>query len=292
MRIATVLLLATITVAICGGCTRKEAPAPAKTGRISATKAFETYFGPAPTTDKGTCFAFVIYFPSAAEQGKVVPFPFFTFDEPSMTKVALERLMGGMDEKSYAGQFLQPFPKGTRLLSLAQTGGEVTADFSKELAPVAADKQSGAAVHRSVALTLMQFAGVTSARVQIEGKDLFPAHAAPPSETSFVLQPSPPRLLNLIASKEANAAAVAEVDALFDRPVQIKECAFTTADGAPIDGTVFHSMFDMAAVLKPKDPAKLTAGTRIRVRWSVVDKVGRTAAGEDVFPLEIKVHQD
>ena len=61
-----------------------------------ATAAYEKYFGAAPSVDKGTAYAFVIYFPSSKEPGKVVPFPFFTFDEGSIKKVAVERLLGGL----------------------------------------------------------------------------------------------------------------------------------------------------------------------------------------------------
>jgi hypothetical protein len=107
-----------------------------------------------------------------------------------------------------------------------------------------------------------------------------------------VLQPSAPRLLKVVAMKETAAAPVAEVDALFDRPVEIKKCVITASDGTMLSGDVFHSMFDMAAVLKPKEPGKLTEGAKIVVRWEVTDKKGRSASGEESFALEVKVHQD
>lgn len=292
MRIVTTTLLALICCASLIGCSKKEAPSSGKTARVSATKAYQSYFGPAPTTDKGTCYAFVIYFPSAGTPGKVVPFPFFSFDEPSLKKVALQRVMGGMDEKSYAGQYLQLFPKGTRLLSLTEEKGTLTADFSKELAPVAADKASGASLFNMVSLTVMQFGGVDRVRIQSEGRDLFASDRGMPAEASVVLQPSAPRLLNVIAMKEKAEAPVNEVDALFDRPVDIKEFQFNATDGTQMAGDVFHSMFDMAAVLKPKDAVKLQAGTKVKVHWKVVDKMGRSGAGDDIFPLDVKVHQD
>jgi germination protein M len=292
MHPARILLLFIMVAFASGtGCTKKETPPPPKAARISATDAYVTYFGPAPTTNKGTCYAFVIYFPSATMAGKVVPFPFFTFDEASMKKIALERLIAGIDEKRYAGQFLQLFPPGTRLASLKQQGDEAVADFTKELAQVAADPDRATSLFNSIALTLKQFSGITNIRIDAEGQELFPSSAAP-SETTIVMPPSPPRLLNIVASKESSAAPVTEVDALFDRPVDIKRCTFTTADGVPIKGDVYHSMFDMAAILKPREPAKLAPGTRIKVTWDVADKVGRAASGEDIFALEIKVHQD
>jgi germination protein M len=293
MRICTLTLLALVCFASFLGCSRKEAPPSAKPVRVSATKAFETYFGPAPTTDKGSCYAFVIFFPSAKEPGKVVPFPFFSFDEANLKKVALQRLMGGMDEASYAGQFQQPFPKGTRLLSLTEEKGILTVIFSDELEPVAADPGSAAALFNAISLTAMQFGQLTAVRIQSDGHDLYAETRRPPMEAFTVLQPSPPRLLKVTGMKESPTAPIAEVDALFDRPVDIKEFRFALgADGSALAGDVFHSMFDMAAVLKPKDPGQLAEGTKIKVSWKVVDKKGRSAAGEDLIPLEVTVHQD
>jgi germination protein M len=292
MRMLTALLFSLLILTVSPGCSRKEASPPAKSARIAATGAFQSYFGPAPTTDKGTCYAFVIYFPVAGEPGKVTPFPFFSFDEASLKKVALQRLIGGMDEKAYAGAFLQLFPKGSRLLSLSERNGIVSADFSQELRPSASDPDRGRALYNAIALTLRQFSGVTGVRILSEGRDLFPADTPAPAETSVVAQPAAPRLLNLIAMKQSAADPVQEVDALFDRPVDIKEFQFLENDGTLLAGDVFHSMFDMAAVLKPKDPGKLSQGTTVRARYKVVDKMGRAAAGEASFTLEVRLHQD
>ena len=292
MRTLIVYLLTLAIICAGIGCSRKEAPAPAKAARISATPAFESYFGPAPSTDKGTCYGFVIYFPRAKEPGKVTPFPFFSFDEASLKKVALERMVAGMDERSYAGEFLQLFPKGSRLLSLNERAGVVSADFSKELRPAADHSIRGRALYDAIALTLAQFSGVTRVQLKCKGVDLFPAEQALPDAASIVVQPSAPRLLNLIAMKQGPSAPVQEVDALFDRPVNIQEFQFLENDGTLLAGDVFNSMFDMAAVLKPKDPGKLGQGTKVRARYKVVDKMGRGAAGESSFVLEVKLHQD
>jgi germination protein M len=290
MRILSFALLTAALLGTFTGCSAKETAPPAKAAKVAATKAFEGYFGAAPGTDKGTCYAFVIYFPRAKESGKVTPFPFFSFDEASLRKVALQRMIGGMDESSYAGEFLQLFPKGSRLVSLTESKGTAVANFSKELSPVAADPEKGRALFNAVSLTLLQFGGVTQVRVQSEGRDLFPDTRLP-VEAGVVVQPSAPRLLSLVAMKENAAAPVGEVDALFDRPVDIKEFQFQGNDATLLAGEVFHSMFDMAAVLKPKNPEKFTPGTQVRVRYKVVDKMGRSAEGERSFALQVKLHQ-
>jgi len=234
----------------------------------------------------------VIYFPSAKEPGKVVPFPFFSFDEDRLKKVALQRLLGGIDEKSYAGEIVQLFPKDARLLSLTEQNGAVTCNFSKELRPVAANPGNAGALFNAITLTVMQFGGVSAVRIQCDGSDLFPPDMRPPDLATAVLQPSAPRLLNVIALKKSQVSPMEELDALFDRPVDIKEFQFSTVDGSALSGDVFHSMFDMAAVLKPSDPGKLTGLTQVKVRWKVVDKTGRSAAGEGTVTLDVKMHQD
>ena len=287
------------------GCKKKEASPPSKQARVSATNAYEKYFGPAPTTDKGTCYAFVIYFPSAKEPGKVVPFPFFTFDEGSIKKVALERLLTGMEVGSYRGEIAQPFASGTRILGVTEQQGAVAVNFSKEILASKADDAIERAILNAIVLTLSQFNGVKEVRVQVEGKEggvidgkeigKFLGHGGlekqplTPTETA-VLKPSQPRLLSVTAMKEKGKKDVEEVNAFFDRPVDIKELKMTDKDGRPFEGEVFHSVFDMAAVLKPKEPSIFKGGMPVKVRWKVTDKLGIQAEGESEFSLDVKEH--
>ena len=287
-RLILLSLLISLTFQL-SACKKKETSLSAQPARVSATKAYEHFFGPAPTTDKGTCYAFVIYFPSAKERGKVVPFPFFTFDEASIKKVAVERLIGGMETGSYKGEFLSLFPSGTHLLALDEAGGKVTLRFSKEMEKAPSDAASAKALSSALALTVGQFAGVKEVRMQIEGQKGETVCLVLP-ESEAVLQPGSPRLLSITAMKEKGAKDVEEVDAFFDRPVDIKELILTDKQGKTFEGDVYHSVFDMAAVLKPKDPSIFTAGMPVKVRWKLMDKMGRTAHGEEEFALEVKEH--
>jgi germination protein M len=47
----------------------------------------------------------------------------------------------------------------------------------------------------------------------------------------------------------------------------------------------------MAAVLKPKDPAQFKERMHTKVRWKVVDKLGRKGEGDSVWLLKVKQHQ-
>ena len=263
---------------------KKEIPVE-KPGKVVATTAYEKYFGAAPTVDKGMAYAFVIYFPSSKTPGKVVPFPFFTFDEGSLKKVAIERLLGGMDTGSYQGEFI-PFPSGSRLIAINDDQGIVTVNLSKEL-----NSSADAAVACALALTLRQFKGGKDIRVQVEGKEIPLSTLAKSADDSSVLQPSPPRLLTVTAMRDKGAKNIEDVNAFFDRPVEVKELKLFSKDGQPIAGDLYHSVFDMAAVLKPKDPSQFKERMPIKVRWKVVDKLGRQAEGDNVWLLEVKQHE-
>lgn len=262
---------------------KKEIPVE-KPGKVVTTAAYEKYFGAAPPVDKGTAYAFVIYFPSKNETGKVVPFPFFTFDEGSIKKVAVERLLVGMDIGSYQGEFI-PTPSGIRLLAINDDQGTVTVNFTKEL-----DTSTEAAAARAIALTLRQFKGVKDIRLQVEGKEGQLNALQGTADASAVLSPSPPRLLSVTAMKDKEAKEIEEVNAFFDRPVEVKELKLLAQDGQQFAGDLYHSAFDMAAVLKPKDPAQFKERMPIRVSWKVIDKLGRQAEGDNVWFLEMKQH--
>jgi len=266
---------------------------------------YEKYFGPSPTTDKGTCYAFVIYFPSAKEPGKVVPFPFFTFDEKTIKKVAVERLLSGMDVGSYKGEILQPVNPGTHLLGLMEDKGAATVNFSKEILNSRADAAVEKGFLNALALTVLQFPGVKDVRVQVEGKEIGAVEGKDvasflgngglkkqpliPDETAVVQLP-PPRLLSITAVRDKGAKDVEEVSAYFDRPVDIQEITIAGNNGKPFEGDVYHSVFDMAAVLKPKDPSLFSAGMPVKVRWKAVDKLGRMAQRDEELSLEVKEH--
>jgi hypothetical protein len=262
---------------------KKEIPVE-NPGKVVATPAYEKYFGAAPTVDKGMAYAFVIYFPSSKTPGKVVPFPFFTFDEGSLKKVAIERLLGGMDTGSYQGEFI-PFPSGSRLIAINDDQGKVTVNLSKEL-----NSSADAGVACALALTLRQFKGVKDIRVHVEGKESRLSTLAKNVDDSAVQQPSPPRLLTVTAMRDKGAKDIEDVNAFFDRPVEVKELKLLSKDGQPFAGDLYHSVFDMAAVLKPKDPSSFKERMLIKVHWKVVDKLGRQAEGDTDVLLEVKEH--
>jgi hypothetical protein len=286
MKRTLLLAVLCLAFALSAGCSRKQPPPPAQPARISTTPAYERYFGPAPTSDKGSCFAFVIFFPSAGESGKVVPFPFFTFDASSLRKVAVERLLGGMEIGSYRGEFLN-MPAGTRVVSFSESPESITVTLSREFSRAVQDRSADGAA-RAIALTLRQFKGVSTVRVLLEGSET-PLDVQ--ADEGTILAPGPPRLLSITAMRDKGARAIEEVNAFFDRPVEVRELRLLSKEGQQFAGDLFHSVFDMAAVLKPKDPSQFKEHMPIKVRWKVTDKLGRQAEGENVWLLEVKEHE-
>jgi hypothetical protein len=137
---------------------------------------------------------------------------------------------------------------------------------------------------------LRQFKGVKDIRLQVEGKERPLSALEKMDDDSAVLQPSPPRLLGVTAMRDKGAKNIEDVNAFFDRPVEVKELKLLSKEGQPFAGDLFHSVFDMAAVLKPKDPAQFKEQMPITVHWKVVDKLGRQAEGDSVWLLEVKEH--
>jgi len=201
-----------------------------------------------------------------------------------MKKVAVERLLSGMDLGSYQGEFIH-FPNGSRLITITDDQGTVTADFSKEL------ENTDSAVARAIDLTLRQFQGFKTLRLLVEGKESNLSTLAKNTDDNSVMQPSPPRLLSVTAMRDKGAKDVEEVNAFFDRPVEVKELVMMSKDGQKFAGDLYHSVFDMAAVLKPKEPSMFKERLPIKVRWKVVDKLGRQAEGDNVWLLEVKQHE-
>ena len=262
---------------------KKEIPVE-KPGKVTATQAYLEHFGHAPGVPKGDAFAFVLYFPLAETPGKVLPLPFFTFDRQTMRKVALERLISGNNVGPYKGKFELPFP-GLRLLSLEEKGETVTATFSKEL-PTAEEKTPGVGFAVAAAMTLYQFDGVRKVVIKSEDGRTY----APGNDPRSVSDLPPPQLLNVVAMKEKGEKDVHEVDVFFDRPIDFQVINIGDAGGGLFKGDVYASAFDMAAVLKPKDPSLFQQGKRVKVSWKVTDKKGRISEGTQELEIEVKEH--
>jgi germination protein M len=118
-------------------------------------------------------------------------------------------------ESGYQGEFI-PFPSGSRLIAINDDQGTITVNLSKEL-HTSAETATAAAL----TLTLHQFKGVRDIRLQVEGKEIPLNTLAKNAGDSAVRQPSPPRLLSVTAMRDKGARDIEDVNAFFDRPVEV-----------------------------------------------------------------------
>ena len=190
MKAAQFLVIFSLFLAVIPGCKNNQASSPvSQPAKVTTTAAYEKAFGPVPTVDKGTACAFVIYFPSEKEPSKIIPVPFFTFDEASLKKVATEQLLNGMDTGSYKGELLT-LPTGIRIVSLNDEKGVVTLTLNKEFS----NKQKNDNFANAITATLMQFKGVSTVRILVDGNSQ-PLKVSVDKDT--ILEPGPPRLLSV-----------------------------------------------------------------------------------------------
>lgn len=263
---------------------KKEVPVEGP-GKVTVTAAFAELYGQPPQPDKGDAYAFLVYFPSSQEPGKVVGLPFFSFDRQSLKKVALQKLATGLDLRALTDVAASPFPSATRVIEASEAGGTLTVTMSAEAA--ASDEKSLVALEATAA----QFPEVRKIVVKAGDKQIMEKTLTASAYKDKVIDPGQPRILSVTAMKDKGEKEVHEVDVFFDRPVSVTHLSLADKAGASLEGDIYHSVFDMAAVLKPaKKSAAFTAGLPVVVTWDVVDKKGRKSAGTKEFALEIKEH--
>jgi hypothetical protein len=284
------LLMLAILLAASGGCERKQEAPAQEASNVEATQAYRTFFGEPPTVAEGNCYALVGYYPLAAAPGKISPFPLFMFNREEQLQVVTEQLLRWGEGWDMGGVSVNPFPPGTELLSLTRSGDLVRVELS-EPALTESDPAGQKLILAVLGHTLAQFEGVDRVQV-VAGGTLLPQQAErgfyPDPEA--VMPPGEPRALAVAGVWEEAAANPEEVSVFFDRPVRVEEVR-VSVDGRRLEGDYFTSVFDMAVVIRPKEPALLQEGLPVTVAWRVVDRLGRKGEGEQTFALARVEHQ-
>ncbi len=256
----------------------------AETEPAAATAAYRAAFGSPPGTEGVRCRAAVVFLPGmgrSGSPGRLGPVPLISVSPDRIVEQAARVVVEGYPERPRFLAVPPAFPPGSRLLGV---------DIRDETATVRVAPGAGTphplALH-ALALTLTQFDGISAVALALEGREPGPATGP---RTDLAEPPGPPRLIDVLSTRSPDQAP-AEIDVLFDRPVEVLELWIAAADGTPVPGRLYTSMFDMAAVLRPGDPGVIREGLPLRVRWEVKDRKGRHGRGERQVTLRIYQHR-
>ncbi len=290
MRHCAVFILWFLALAPLAGCQENEQEArPAKVA-VTASNAYETYFGAPPKVTGGQCYALVGFYPRADNPAKVTPIPHFVITEENQQQLLVEQLIKGGAVPGLENVFVNPFPPGTTLLSLTVNGATMNVDLSPEVLEQT-DPILQKGLLASIGHSVVQFEPVENLVVTAAGTPLpwMPGLNYVPLRAS-VIAPQKPRLLQAVVEEHAGAQGAHEILFFFDRPVEVGEFTLADASGEEISGEYYTSVFDMAVVLHPENPDRFTAGKRVQVAWQVTDRLGRAASGQQTLVLQHQEH--
>lgn len=269
------------------GCDRQK-PEPSG-GTVKASAAYLQNFGQPPTAKRGLCYARVGYFPLRSDPTRVRAVPFFLFRETGQLQPLLDRLVDGEVPLSPDSGLFNPFPTATQVRVQSRDGNAVTLDLAfAEKSPTSAELSAIAAV---LTETAAQFEGIERVVLRRGGEPLTGAPAEGyRSDPARVVPVAPPALFMVAGSWERGGAGPEEIVANFDRPVRVKFFRLEDADGREIKGEYFQSVFNMAVVIHPAQPASIHPGMVLRAAWDITDYLGRRGQGTAPFPLQRHEH--
>lgn len=279
------MLFLCLPLLLSGGCRKEQVPAPITGGKVTATDAYLTHFGAAPTVQEGIAYAMVGYLPKADNPEQLVPLPLFLFSESNRMKMLIDRLLSVDSEATERIGATNPFPSGILLNTLIQDGDQLNVDLTG--APeLVKDSQRLQTIQAVLGHSLLQFPGVTRVRLSINGElpAGFAAEGVIP-DPSVVASPGEPKLIGVVGVWEPGASQAQEVSIFFDRPLNVIQLEVREHGGAKVEGEQFRSVFDMAVVVLPKNPERLSEGQPMTIKYDVIDRIGRTAQGEKTLLL-------
>lgn len=232
------------------------------------------YFGPPPVVNNPHVEALVGYLPILGDHRHLAPFPLFMSASSNHFQHLVQRLIDFDSEMAHTMGLQNPFPPGTKILSLRRFQSEIVLDLSfharHQNNPLLFKAMLSSLIH-----ALTQFHGVKTVTISIEGQ--VAAQGNNSSEQVEVIGPGPPRLLG-VANSPIDRKPVWTF--FFDRPVTVQNLQLLNEEGAPIRGTSSYRLYDMAFELRPELSSNLHDGERIRVSWQALDALNSSGSGE------------
>lgn len=269
---------------------------PPQKPTIHTTKAFDDLFGELPPLPiPAPCYAAVVFFPSAATPGAYRAVPVFSLEQGKEERLAVRTVVEGIETEGggpvdeLLREIRRPFPGGSSLLSLSREGGvakvRVGGSFRADSLGAGSRDEAGTAL----ALTVAQFGKGSRVEVTDEAGTATFAGSAEGARLSDL---GPPRVLGLMAIREAPDRPPGVLSVLFDRPVFVEEAAFSPpGDGPSFPGKVYSTGFGMTLEFHPAGEIPFDPEKRYRVRLSIRDGKGRRAAPDGSWrPKEVRRH--
>lgn len=253
--------------------------------RAYASSAYLVYFGPAPVAPSGNYRAMAGFLPLAKDFSKVGPIPLFISSTPDTMLRLVQRLVSLDPGVIEPLGLVNPFPRGTVVLSLRHQGDVVLIDLSRQ-----ASRQKDFLYRRAMVMSLGhlmgQFPEVKRVMVSAEGVPLtsFGGMSFRPSPLQ-VVSPGPPRPVGVIGTWDKSGVKIDEITVIFDRPVTVSGFRLTDDSGRDIVGDLNRQPFNMGLLIRPDANLALREGSRIQVAWKAVDALGDGSHGESVFHL-------
>jgi len=258
---------------------QREDPVP---GYIEANPAYRVAFGSPPAVERGTAYARVAYLPSREDPVKVGAVPLFLFDAADQLSKILQQLAGNNLVLPSASPLYDPFPSGSSVRIDSHVdrsmvlGLELGGSVSLEPDPMLL----------SLAETALQFNEVDEVIIVIAGE----SHGPFTHSSQRLVAPNPPDVVMVAAVLDEGSHAPEEIVVNFDRPVKVNSFRFSLPDGSKVAGEYFTSVFQMAIVVHPENPAFYREGLDLVIDWQVTDYLGRVGAGHLATKLQYIVH--
>ncbi len=272
------LSLLLVVALVLSGCQRQK-EVEKRTTTVSPV--FLEHFGELPQGDRSNCIARVGYFPLKDDPTKVRAVPYLLFRESGQLEQILGRMVSEQEIFVPGSDLFTPFPPGSSVwLNLDEGVIAVDVTPGREMT----QEELDAAV-AAITETAVQFSRIDRVRILLAGE---PVPGMP--EDGFRHQPGRiapvPAPTLMMVSGMWDAGTLDEILVNFDRPVTVETFRLLSPSGEEVRGDYFRSVFDMAVVIHPENPAEFAEGMPLRAEWSVVDALGRRGAGSGEFTLK------
>jgi len=278
-------MLAVVVFFFCGCDMRRDFDEMGTTSRALASSAYLVYFGPAPVAPSGSYRAMAGFLPLANDFNKVGVFPLFLSSSTDPMLRLAQRLVSLDPGVIEPIGLVNPFPRGTVVLSLRHQDDLVVIDLSRQAA-----RQKDFLHRRAMVMSLghlmAQFPGVKRVMVSADGIPLtsFGGLTFRPSPLQ-VVSPGPPRPVGVVGIWDESGKKIEGIGIYFDRPVKVSGFQLNDDAGRNIVGDIASEPFDIGLLLTPRTSPGLREGSRIHVAWKAVDALGDASLGESVFHL-------